>query len=200
MLQRLPELIEPDRMAETGRLLKGTIAISKMKRLRSLLFDDEGRVDLDLVFGVDESGQSNVAGALDAQITLQCQRCLQAMNLHIREKISLAIVHTSQQANKLPSHYEPLMVKQDSVSLSELVEDELILALPTVPLHDGLEDCKVDLSSTTEKRNNGSELKGDIGSNKSSVERENLKQEDSKRKNPFEVLKQLQSKKTPNED
>lgn len=182
MSQRLPELIEPDRMAETGRLLKGTLAINKLKRLSPLLLEEEGDVDVDLMFAVDASGQANVRGRVATDIKIQCQRCMQAMNLHIAEEFSLAIVHSSQQANDLPSHYEPLLVDEEMISLPELVEDELLLALPSVPLHKP-EDCKVKTPSSYDRQKENEKQTAGLD-----------QQEDSERKNPFDVLKQLQNK------
>ena len=184
MSQRLPDLIEPDRMAETGRILQGTLAIKKMKRLRPLLLDDTGDVGVELSFSVDASGQSNVTGKVATDLKIQCQRCMQAMNLHIEEHVSLAIVHSSQQANDLPSHYEPLLVDEESVSLQELVEDELLLALPSVPLHEP-DECSAKVASTDAATNTSKDLKKTDGIDQ---------QEDSERKNPFEILKQLQNK------
>jgi len=183
MSQRLPELIEPQRMAETGRLLTGTIAIGKMKRLSPLLYQvgDKKPVDVSvsLDFGVDESGQANITGRFEVDITLQCQRCMQELELHIAEKISLAIIHSSQQANDLPSHYEPLLVEEEMVSLPELVEDEILLALPSVPLHEP-ESCSVSATISA----------GDLNQRVSDSEL----QKDPERKSPFDVLKQLRTK------
>jgi len=184
MSQRLPELIDPDRMAETGRILKGALAIGKMKRLSPLLFKSENDhttqdVSVELEFGVDDSGQLNITGNFKTDLTLECQRCMQAMNLHIAEKISLAIVHSSQQANDLPSYYEPLLVDEEMVSLPELIEDEILLALPSVPLHEQ-DSCPVKLPASA-----GNSAQG--GSSPK-------QQKDLERKNPFDVLKKLKTK------
>ncbi len=189
MSQRLPELIEPNRLAETGQFLKGTLALGKMKRLSPLLLQPEtdnsvqagmGNASIELEFGADESGQLYVTGSVEADLTLQCQRCMQAMDLHIAEKISLAIVHSSAQANQLPSYYEPLLVEEEMVSLPELIEDEILLALPSVPMHE-IDSCPVKLSAST-------------GSTRQSGSNMDL-QKDQERKNPFDILKQLKTKK-----
>ena len=181
MSQRLPELIEPNRMAETGRILKGALAIGKMKRLSPLLLGESGDLgdaNIELTFGVDESGQLNITGSVETDVTLQCQRCMQAMNFHIAEKISLAIIHSSEQANELPSYYEPLLVDEEMVSLPELVEDEILLALPSVPLHE------LDICPAKPVANVVSSEQGKNG----------LKQQkDMERKSPFDVLKKLKS-------
>ena len=186
MSQRLPEFIEPDRMAETGRFLAGTIAVKKMKRLSPLLVqranNKTGDVIIDLKFGVDESGQANITGRFEVDVTLQCQRCMQDLDLHIADNISLAIVHSSQQVDNLPSHYEPLLVENDMVSLPELVEDEVLLALPSVPLHEP-EDCSVTVDASNTSNQGG--MRDNNGAKS---------QKDSERKSPFDVLKQLRTK------
>ena len=170
-----------------------------MKRLSPLLFQSEsdnsvqansgqvndghagkGNASIELQFGTDESGQLYVTGTVETDVTLQCQRCMQSMDLHIAEKISLAIVRSSAQANDLPSYYEPLLVEEEMISLPELIEDEILLALPSVPMHE-IEICPVKLSAST----------GGTGKSESSLER----QKDQGRKNPFDVLKQLKTKK-----
>ena len=184
MSPRLPELIEPDRMAETGRVLKGTIAVDKLKRLAPLLFKEDGEkggeVIVELVFGVDAAGQLNVTGSLETDIKLQCQRCMQALELHIAEKISLAIVYNSQQDNELPSQYEPLLLDEEElVSLPELIEDEILLALPSVPLHKP-DECQLKESTTT--------------SRSEPEQNQAIHDVEPERKSPFAVLEQLRKK------
>jgi len=41
----------------------------------------------------------------------------------------------------LPERYDPFLSGNDEVDLKTLVEDEIILALPDVPLHAGDEIC-----------------------------------------------------------
>jgi len=141
MSKRLPVLIEPLRLAEKSSLLEGRISLGQMKRVASSLFDRKGDLAVNLQFGMDENRQPNIRGTISGKITLVCQRCMQAMDYTVASKVSLAIVRSDAQATNLPAKYDPLMVDEEGkISLVDLVEDELILALPTVAMH-AISDC-----------------------------------------------------------
>jgi uncharacterized protein len=44
-------------------------------------------------------------------------------------------VSSIDQANRLPEDFEPLLVEGDTIPLTDLIEDELLLSLPTYPKH-----------------------------------------------------------------
>jgi len=96
---------------------------------------DEPTVNVALRFDLDEAGQAYIAGSVEAQVQLQCQRCMQPMNYTISEKVSLGIVLSEQQAEQLPEYYEPLLLLDSVMAVSDVIEDELMLGLPTVALH-----------------------------------------------------------------
>lgn len=45
---------------------------------------------------------------------------------------------------RLPAGYEPLLAADDGISVAELVEDELLLALPQIPRHQDLRECEAN--------------------------------------------------------
>lgn len=178
MSQRLPEFIEPYRLAEIQRILTGDLPIARMSRLVSMLLSDAGEVHVNLVFGVDEIGQANVVGEVTTSVTMQCQRCMESMEVGVSSEVSLAFVRTEKQAQGLPSYYDPLIVEEET-SLSELVEDEIILALPAVPLHEP-EQCAVQEQYI---------------SNTQSAAEDSQSGDASQRQNPFAILEKLRTKK-----
>lgn len=180
MSQRLPEFIEPYRLAESKRILTGELPIVRMSRLVSLLLDDAGSVHVNLNFGVDEIGQANVTGDVTTTVTMQCQRCMESMGVEVNAKVSLAFVRSEKQAQDLPSYYEPLVVEEET-SLSDLVEDEIILALPTVPLHEPGQ-CTVQVQYASKSQSE----KGVDDSQSGDTEQ---------RQNPFAILEKLRTKK-----
>ncbi len=151
MLNQLPEFVDPMRLAETGQLLKGQVAVAKMPRLVTMLglvdLDASwrtevlpspalGEVDVDLVFGIDGQGVRHVLGSVRAELGAVCQRCLQPMVLPFQANIALGMARTLDDAECLPGDYEPLMVVDGAVqSLAAIIEDELLLALPPAPMH-----------------------------------------------------------------
>jgi len=197
MLQRLPELIEPQRMAESHRIVRGIISLANMKRLQPLLAhaskiapkiaseEESGTAAVELLFSIDASGQANITGSIRAQLTIRCQRCMEPMQYHIDEPVSLAIIRSEKQVQLIPDYYEPLLLEDDSLLLSELVEDELLLALPAVPLHD-VNECRVQWSGQIHD-----------GAQQGKVARDNKLSE---RKNPFAALEQLRNKRNKTTD
>lgn len=137
MAERLPKFVNPYSLAESGRRLTGRLDVTDMPRLGQLLFSAEGQgfIDIDLGWGIDEQGVRFVDGQVDAVLQVPCQRCLQAMWLPVHADVCLGIVSSQQRADMLPGPYEALVTEARNMALKTIVEDELLLALPTVAMH-----------------------------------------------------------------
>jgi len=70
---------------------------------------------------------------------MYCQRCLEPVSIDLDCQVSLALVESEEAASRLPDSMEPLISPDETVDLLELIEDELILALPIVPRHTSCE-------------------------------------------------------------
>ncbi len=140
MSDHLGELIEPLSLAEKGRTLVGRLPLLGLDRLCQSLQNGKGEVDVSLHFDRDEVGQPRVTGRLAVTLQLQCQRCMQAMDLPLSVDVHLGIVRTQKQAESLPDNYDPLLIPDEPMTAADIVEDELILALPLVALHE-MKDC-----------------------------------------------------------
>lgn len=162
----LPHIIEPIRFARAGRQLGGQLLLNDMSRLSAHLYKDSGQVQFNIEFGRDEEKEVYfIKGWIEASLNIVCQRCLEGLELQVKNPLKLGIVSTKNEAELLPSDYEPLMLVEDTVSLPDLIEDELLLALPIAALHDN-EKCHA--SAETGKR-------ADKGKNKPFAELEKLK-------------------------
>jgi uncharacterized protein len=74
-----------------------------------------------------------------AAVTLQCQRCLRAMTEDLAVDRHFRFVRHEDEAARLDEEIEDdVMVLPTRLDLTELLEDELILALPIVPRHSGV--------------------------------------------------------------
>jgi uncharacterized protein len=134
MLNQLPEIIEPLHLADKRGELKGEIAVSCLKRIADMLYDETGVVMVELVFS-REGRLAKVEGHIHAVLQLKCQSCLQALTWTVDSAVKLGIVGSFEQANRLPEEYEPLLVETDSIRLLDMIEDEMLLSLPTYPKH-----------------------------------------------------------------
>ena len=144
MLSRLPEWIEPLALAEAGREFSGSLDLAALARLAPLLATDQGRLDVNLVLDRDEAGTRFLAGQVHAQLQLLCQRCLGPMDFALDSAFRLGLVRGEEEARTLPSDYEPLMVGAEPMPLAEIVEDEVLLALPIVALHREPHPCAAE--------------------------------------------------------
>lgn len=136
----LPTYIQPLRLAERGATLAGQIALNKFSRLMDVLSDSEGVVEVNLDLGQDEKGFPFIQGRLKSNLHLQCQRCLQTMDYPLSLAVSLSPLLGEGGVAGLPGHYEPLVLEEDQVLLTTLIEDEVLLSLPIAPKHED-EDC-----------------------------------------------------------
>jgi len=135
MSGRLPEYIDPFRLADAGQALRGSLALARFKRLTPFLNSGEGEVAVELRFGVDEGGQRYLRGHISAELELVCQRCLGPMAQAIETDMRLGLVESAAEGDQLPGAYEPLVVEEPPISVADVIEDELILALPLVAMH-----------------------------------------------------------------
>ena len=141
LTEPLPSTLDLRKAATRGVSVKGTVKALDLQRFRPLLAEDEGVVQADLTFSRDQENRFLVAVSVAVEVQVICQRCLEPMALLVAGENTLAIVWTDEEAAQLPKHLEPLIVNEEAYSLWDVVEDELILALPPFSYH-RLEECK----------------------------------------------------------
>lgn len=156
MLGRLPNFIDPHAFADKRRQLSGDIALNQFSRLSDVLSDDQGSVHIELSF-LKNRRLSLIQGDIQTELRVDCQSCLKIMTLPLAVSINLAVVESLAQAEKLASEYDPLIVNEKKISLINVIEDELLLAIPDFPKHEHL--ClepakKADVIETTTEPNN----------------------------------------------
>lgn len=174
--ENLPEKINPYRLAEAGAVLHGILHVKDMQRLCMELAQDDGHVEVRIELGVDQEGVRFLRGHFEAHLMLQCQRCMESFAYEIIGDFLSGVVASEEEAKRLPDRYEPVLTDEDMLVLQDVIEDELIIALPIVPMHDQA-DCKVVLSNIT------------LGPEQEEIEKEN---------NPFKVIEILRTKRDTN--
>lgn len=140
----MPIQVNPIRFAENGVTMHGSLFIKDMQRLGVSLAGQEGEVKVDLEFGIDREKTRFVKGHFETALTLQCQRCLENFIQEVVGDLKSGLVNNEKEANALSSRYEPLIVVDNNLVIQDMIEDELILTLPIVPMHD-LKDCSIQL-------------------------------------------------------
>ncbi len=136
MSQRIPDRLDPWRYADLGKTVSGVFRLDALPRLCRCLRETEGEVRFDLRFERDSERRAVLTGSITADLVLECQRCLEAVSYPVEANVSLAFVEGIEQAGLLPEALDPCMVEDDRVVFRDLIEDELLLLLPQVAMHE----------------------------------------------------------------
>lgn len=144
----LPRQVDPRKLVAQGTTLSGDVPTAQMSRLVAAVVAMEEVGHAELRFERDEDGHAAVAGRVALGVSLECQRCLSPVEVHLDSESHLGIVWDEEQAGKLPKRLDPWIVDSDAADLYDMVEDELLLALPLVAYHD-TEECRAKGSYST---------------------------------------------------
>jgi uncharacterized protein len=159
----LPATIDPIQLAERAAHLTGTLPLAGMARLKEACIGGEDGVEIDLRFDRSTDAQVYEAhGVIQAALRVTCQRCLEPMMLTLTVRPQWLYVRAGEGRETPIDEAAELMEADRPVALSELVEDELLLAMPMIPMH-RLEECPARRYSATgnkERRNPFADLKG----------------------------------------
>lgn len=131
----MEQRIDPIRLANQAKTLEGSSKLADFARLSLVLVDTAGEVDYCLEFAKDEQGRAVVNGRISAKVMLECQRCGHAVEAALDLNPHLMVVVSDDQAKQVPRAYEPLIVDGAPLTLVDVLEEEILLALPMVPRH-----------------------------------------------------------------
>lgn len=136
MSVNLPAVVDVWRMVSASRVFEGVLPLSAFKRLQGSLLDVEGECRYRLEFGQGAGHQAFVEVRAEASLPLQCQRSLERFLQPVQVLQQLGLITSEAQEAALPEQMEPLLVPEGGeIHPADLIEDELILALPVVPIN-----------------------------------------------------------------
>ncbi len=132
----MPPVLDAWRMVTARRSFEGTFPLSAFPRLKQSLVDTEGNCRFQLEFGRDDLNLAYVEVRADAELPLLCQRTLERYLQPVSVVQRLGLITEEAQESALPEEMEPLLVNEHGeLRAIDLIEDELILALPVVPIN-----------------------------------------------------------------
>lgn len=184
MSREFPDIVDPWKAADGRRSFRGTMPLNRMTRLGTMLAPEHGPVDDSPVrgdasfstgFAYDRQGLVTIDITVKAELPLVCQRSLEPYIEHIDRRSRLVVIEDVADEEALPEHYEPVLVEEKRLALADLVEEELLLAIPQVPRSpDGgelelPEDVSVEASSGKESEQTHKPFEGLAGLMKDSA-------------------------------
>jgi len=144
MSDRLPVRVDPYRLAEQSLTIEGYFNTAKMERLGQSVQSAEEKISAVLVFRKQGAAHYFINGNVKLKVRLTCQRCLDNLDHEIDSDFELALVGSELQAEQVMESIEPLLIVEgEMLEMQELLEDELLLGLPAVALHEQDQQCQV---------------------------------------------------------
>jgi len=134
MSDRLPVHLDPVSLAARNREVTGSLPVAAFDRLAAALHSREGVLEVKLRFGRSDDGRNTLSGHVAGSLQLVCQRCLAPYAMPLDIDLDLVLVESEAEAETLPEEQDALVVGASrSVHTVDMIEDDLILALPLVP-------------------------------------------------------------------
>ncbi|HEX7369823.1 MAG TPA: YceD family protein [Rhodanobacteraceae bacterium] len=144
MSASLPASVDAERMVAGRRSFQGVLPVAELPRLVEALAKDSGEIAYNLDFEQGQLGGPELHVRLAARLTLECQRTLQPFEWPVEIDTRLGLLDDEDEAAALPGQCEPLLLENGTLQLRRVIEDELLLALPLVPIKPGSEMLEGD--------------------------------------------------------
>jgi uncharacterized protein len=131
-------VIDGFEFASAGASKQGIWSISDFPRLADMLAADDGEVAYEIDGVRDERGRPSLRVRVRGTLQLRCQRCLDALAHVVQADATLVLAGTLAEIHAEPAdaHAADRVVAGREMSVRDLIEDELILALPYAPRHE----------------------------------------------------------------
>ncbi|ALZ76790.1 23S rRNA accumulation protein YceD [Rheinheimera sp. F8] len=135
---KIPVTIDPYRTAQKRSSFDGILQLQNLTRLSEQLSNTDGDVAVVIHCGNDEQGLVYIEGEAQCTVQVRCERCGDEMTLNINSSFAYTPLKGDDSAQEeIPQRYDVVETDEHGeVNLRQLVEDELILALPLFPMHD----------------------------------------------------------------
>lgn len=129
----IPLRVKASQAVSRHAAFTGSVPLAKLPRLAATLADPVGELHVELQATRDDEGQDWLHGEIRGRLPLTCQRGLHAFDWELDVALSLALVDSEADEQKLLKDSEAYRVEDDQLPLRDLVEDEVLLALPMTP-------------------------------------------------------------------
>jgi uncharacterized protein len=132
------DLVNAVELAGRAARLERRVGLSQLPRLAEAGALDGTHVRAQIDFGTFE-GRVTVAVQVRGEVMLACQRCLRPCACELDESAALAVI--ARDTDEVPGGYEPLPGDAERLSLTEVIEEQVLLGLPLVPMHANAAQC-----------------------------------------------------------
>lgn len=136
---KMPITIDPVKAAQKRSDYEGNTPLVDLTRLTESLLNTQGDVAVRIECSTDQQGLTVIQGSAACEVSVTCERCGEAINMSLDCNFAYTPVKAGDNAalELIPERYDVIdKDEHGEINLRQLVEDELILALPLFPMHD----------------------------------------------------------------
>ncbi|SPL71574.1 YceD family protein [Acinetobacter stercoris] len=149
-----PAQIEPFKWAEQGFTWSGTLPLSRFARIarEAVGSIDNQLINIDCKLSMDAYHRIVwLDGRVETKVPMECQRCLEAVEISLVSDFHLALVDDESLIERLDEDADFIVLGESesttkgdyttpaTIDLLALLEDELLLLVPLSPKHDACE-------------------------------------------------------------
>jgi len=131
-------VIDGFEFAESGKTLQGSVPFSDLPRLCEVLSETRGALDYAISGVRDSKGRLALRVRLRGSLPARCQRCLGGLELPVAIDSTLVLARSVDEMEAEPLEVDGAdwVLAGKDMKVGELLEDELLLAVPYAPRHD----------------------------------------------------------------
>jgi uncharacterized protein len=141
---KIPRSVDPARAAQKRLDINGIAQVSLFKRLEETTEGVKRDAQVSLSFDLDEQRLVVISGKANVEVDLECQRCNEVFTHKCDVQFTYTPYRGEQTEEEAPEEYDLVDLNEyGELDLIQLVEDEFILNMPQIAMHDEA-DCSVD--------------------------------------------------------
>lgn len=136
MQEKLRRRYQIQKEVSRGGYYQGKIDLGDLVRLSEFLLSDQAKITVEFGFNQSDYDTPIVQGRLKANLAVECQRCLEAMEIPLQFDFNLLV--DADDDIVAESSLDTVYSEDGTIDLFEVVEDEIILGLPLVTMHENV--------------------------------------------------------------
>lgn len=149
-------LVDADACARAASTIERRFPVTDLSRVMAAGAQGGASIDARLKFSLLDT-RPVIDGALEGTVSMTCQRCMQAVPVAIEDELKVIVV-PKERADE-PSGYEPVVADAARLDVRWLIEDQVLLALPLVPMHEPGQCAPADAPAQVDEEPEGERQK-----------------------------------------
>jgi uncharacterized protein len=153
-MKQLPEKIALDKAVNGQRHYQGSVEIQHMKRLIDLLAYDGGKAEYSIQFERAARILGKARVKVKTELTLMCTISAKKFMFPVDIDTNIGFIDDLAYEDLLGVDMEASWVEQGMINPLEIIEDELILAVPDAPFNENYVDDNLNETDVTDEKPN----------------------------------------------